>query len=176
MSAPSEKNLSETLFNKVQPHKIRETSTISNSGAPFPCEPQEQYLIDGLCTASWFRILRRAFWIWQGANPIEVEEILARIATSDGERSNPRQLDTVQGFVPGNWSYEWSQLAGEHNRKAKEAEEAGQQRTARKEYFLAARYYSIASYPFLKGDELAEQAQVQANLAYRDGGRFYRCH
>ena len=172
MSAPSEKNLSETLFNKVQPHKIRETSTISNSGAPFPCEPQEQYLIDGLCTASWFRILRRAFWIWQGANPIEVEEILARIATSDGERSNPRQLDTVQGLVPGNWSYEWSQLAGEHNRKAKEAEEAGQQRTARKEYFLAARYYSIASYPFLKGDELAEQAQVQANLAYRDGGRF----
>lgn len=172
MSAPSEKNLSETLFNKVQPHKIRETSTISNSGEPYQCEPQEQHLIDGLCTPSWFRILRRAFWIWQGAEPIEVEEILARIATSDGERTNPRQLDTVQGFVPGNWSYEWSQLAGEHSRKAKDAEEAGQQRTARKEYFLAARYYLIASYPFLKGDELAEQAMVQANIAYRDGGRF----
>ena len=101
-----------------------------------------------------------------------MEEILARIATSDGERTNPRQLDTVQGFVPGNWCYEWSQLAGEHSRKAKDAEEAGQQRTARKEYFLAARYYLIASYPFLKGDELAEQAMVQANIAYRDGGRF----
>lgn len=172
MSAPSEKNLSETLFNKVQPHKIRETSTISNSGAPYLCEPQEQHLIDGLCTPSWFRILRRAFWIWQGAEPLEVEEMLARIATSDGERTNPQQLDTVQGFVPGNWCYEWSQLAGEHNRKAKDAEEAGQQRTARKEYFLAARYYLIASYPFLKGDELAEQAQIQANIAYRDGGRF----
>jgi esterase FrsA len=172
MSAPSEKNLSETLFNKVQSFKIRETSTISNSGDPLSCEPQEQFLIDGLCTPSWFRVLRRAFWIWQGAEPIEVEEMLARIATSDGERTNPQQIDTVQGFVPGNWSYEWSQLAGDHNRKAKTADEAGEHWIAKKEYFLAARYYSIASYPHLKGDELAEQAQVQANMAYRDGGRY----
>jgi esterase FrsA len=71
MSAPSDKNLSETLFNKVQPYKIRETSTISSSGNPLPSEPQEQFLIDGLCTPSWFRVLRRAFWIWQGAEPIE---------------------------------------------------------------------------------------------------------
>ena len=103
MSAPSDKNLSETLFNKVQPYKIRETSTISSSGNPLPCEPQEQFLIDGLCTPSWFRVLRRAFWIWQGAEPIELEEVLARIATSDGERTNPQQIDTVQGFIPGNW-------------------------------------------------------------------------
>lgn len=172
MSAPSDKNLSETLFNKVQPYKIRETSTISSSGNPLPCEPQEQFLIDGLCTPSWFRVLRRAFWIWQGAEPIELEETLARIATSDGERTNPQQIDTVQGFIPGNWCYEWSQVAGEHNRKAKEADDAGEAWIAKKEYFLAARYYSIASYPHLKGDELAEQAQVQANIAYREGGRY----
>ena len=172
MSAPSDKNLSETLFNKVQPYKIRETSTISSSGNPLPCEPQEQFLIDGLCTPSWFRVLRRAFWIWQGAEPIELEETLARIATSDGERTNPQQIDTVQGFIPGNWCYEWSQVAGEHNRKAKEADDAGESWIAKKEYFLAARYYSIASYPHLKGDELAEQAQVQANIAYREGGRY----
>lgn len=172
MSAPSDKNLSETLFNKVQPYKARETSTISSSGNSLPCEPQEQFLIDGLCSPSWFRVLRRAFWIWQGADPIEVEEVLARIATSDGERTNPQQLDTVQGFIPGNWSYEWSQLASEHNCKAKEADEAGESDIAQKAYFLAARYYSIASYPHLKGDELAEQAQVQANIAYREGGRY----
>jgi len=172
MSAPSDKNLSETLFNKVQPYKARETSTISNSANALPCEPQEQFLIDGLCTPSWFRVLRRAFWIWQGADPIEIEAVLARIATSDGERTNPQQLDTVQGFIPGNWSYEWSQLAGEYNRKAKDAEEAGDAGVAQKAYFLAARYYSIASYPHLKGDELAEQAQVQDNIAYRDGGRY----
>lgn len=172
MSAPSETNLSETLFNKIKSHKVNETSTVSNSGDPFSCEPQEQHLIDGLCTPSWFRILRRAFWIWQGADPIEMEEVLARIATSDGERTNPRQLDTVQGFVPGNWCYEWSQVAGEHNKKAKEADDSGQKRIAQKEYFLAARYYLIASYPYLKGDELAEQAMVQANIAYREGGRF----
>lgn len=170
MSAPSEKNLSETLFNKVKPFKVHETSTVSNSGSSLPCEPQEQFLIDGLCTPSWFRILRRAFWIWQGADMIEMEDVLARIATSDGVRTNPQQLDTVQGFVPGNWCYEWSQLAGLHNRKAKEAEDAVQPRLARKEYFMAARYYSIASYPHLKGDELAEQAQVMANIAYREGG------
>ncbi len=172
MPAPSESNLSETLFNKVAPRKINETSTISNSGDLFPCETQEQFLIDGLCTPSWFRILRRAFWVWQGADILEIEEVLARIATSDGVRTNPHQLDTVQGFVPGNWIYEWSQIAGEHNRKAKEADETGQKRIAKHEYFLAARYYLIASYPFLKGDELAEQAMVQANIAYRDGGRF----
>ena len=61
MSAPSETNLSETLFNKIKSHKVNETSTVSNSGDPFSCEPQEQHLIDGLCTPSWFRILRRAF-------------------------------------------------------------------------------------------------------------------
>lgn len=172
MTAPSDKNLSETLFNKIQPFKVKETSTISFSKPIEECVPQEQVLIDGLCTPSWFRILRRAFWIWQGTDAIEMESIFARVASSDNERTDPRLLDTVKGFVPGNWNFEWCQLAAEYVRKAKEAEEYDQKRTARKAWFRAAKYYSIASYPHLRGDELADQAQVQANIAYREGGKY----
>ena len=68
-------------------------------------------------------------------------------------------------------SYYGCQLAGQYVKKAKEAEETGQKRLARKAWFHAARYYSLASYPHLKGDELADQAQVQANIAYREGGK-----
>ena len=171
MTAPSDKNLSETLFNRLRGRKAKETSEVSFSQPFEPCDRQEQVLIDGLCTASWFRVLRRAYWIWQGGDMIEMEDVLAKIATSDAERTHPELLDTVKGFIPGNWCYEWSQLAGEYNKRAKELETDNQLEAAQAAYFKASHYYSIASYPHLKGDELAEQAQVMANLTYRDAGK-----
>lgn len=174
MTAPSDKNLSEILFDRIKVRKSKETSEVSFS-QPFEIDitdRQEQVLIDGLCTPAWFRILRRAYWIWQGGDMIEMEDVLSKIASSDGERTYPELLDTVRGFGSGNWCYEWSQLAGEYNKKAKDYEELGEKQLAQQAYFRASHYYSIASYPHLKGDELAEQAQVMANIAYRDGGRF----
>lgn len=57
------------------------------------------------------------------------------------------------------------------SKKGKSLEQEGDLSGARKAYLRATRYYSIASYPHLKGDELAEQAQLQGNQAYREAGR-----
>lgn len=147
---------------------------ISNSADPLCVSPGEQVLIEGLCSSAWYRLLRRAFWIWQGAEPIEIEEILARIANSESKRTHEQLLDTVQGYLPGNWIYEWSQTAGQYQKLGKELARVGEQRRAKAAYLKATRYYSIASYPHLKGDELAEQAQLLANQAYREAGRLFK--
>jgi len=165
-------NLSERLFSKVR--KVQETSTISNSAGSLADGEGEQVLIEGVCSRAWYRIIRRSYWIWQGADPIELEEIFSRIATGTGVRSREDKLDTLQGYAPGNWIYEFSQVAGEYFKKGKSLEQQGDRHGARKAYLRAARYYSIASYPHLKGDELAEQAQLQGNMAYREAGRLFK--
>lgn len=162
-------NLSERLFSKVR--KVQETSTISNSAWALGEHEGEQVLIEGICSNAWYRIIRRSYWIWQGADPIELEDILSHIATGTGVRSREEKLDTLQGYAPGNWIYEFSQVAGEYFKKGKALEQEGDLTGARKAYLRATRYYSIASYPHLKGDELAEQAQLQGNQAYREAGR-----
>ena len=162
-------NLSERLFSKVR--KVQETSTISNSAGALGEHEGEQVLIEGICSNAWYRIIRRSYWIWQGADPIELEDILSHIATGTGVRSREEKLDTLQGYAPGNWIYEFSQVAGEYFKKGKSLEQEGDLSGARKAYLRATRYYSIASYPHLKGDELAEQAQLQGNQAYREAGR-----
>lgn len=172
MSETEPLNLSEKLFNHVR--KIEETSTISNSAPHVHMDPCEQLLIEGLCSTAWYRILRRSFWSWQGADPIEIEEILARIANSDAPRTHEDLLDTVQGYVPGNWIFEWSQVAGEYQRQGKALEQEGHRNAAHKAYLKATHYYTIASYPHLKGDELASQAQLMASQAYREAGRLMK--
>ena len=164
-----ELNLSEKLFSRDR--KVQETSTIFNSAESLDPSQCEQVLIEGICSSAWYRILRRSFWIWQGADPIELEDILSHVATGQGERSRPDKLDTLQGYVPGNWIFEFSQLASHYHKQGKAKEQEGSLPAARHCYLRAARYYSIASYPHLKGDELAEQAQVLGNVAYRDAGR-----
>lgn len=163
-------NLTEQLFTRVK--QVLETSQISNSS---PVDPQgkSEDFIDGSAVRSWYRLLRRPSWAWQGADPVEVEQILARIAMGKGERSHPELLDTIKGYVPGNWVYEWSQQAGAYFKQGRTLVEAGRQAEAIETLLKAVRYYSIASYPHLKHDELADQAQLLGNLAYREAGRLF---
>ena len=63
-------NLSERLFSKVR--KVQETSTISNSATELGGGEGEQVLIEGVCSAAWYRVLRRSYWIWQGIDAIEL--------------------------------------------------------------------------------------------------------
>ena len=106
MNADASQNLSERLFSQQNTSsRVVETSTISNSNPLNEYVPMEQNVIDGLCSPAWYRVLRRIFWIRQGADPIELESVLAKIATSTNPRTYDQLLDTVQGFVPGNWSY-----------------------------------------------------------------------
>ncbi len=153
----SQKNLSETLFKKHKQGK--ETSNLIQympSSVEFLDQKKEREHF------AWYRNLRRYQWIWQGIDPIEQEEVLARIASSTHSRTEDGWLDTVIGYRPGNWAYEWSNLAMHHQKKGAELE--GDE--AADEYFTASLCFSIAAYPHLKGDNLAIQAQVLANSAY----------
>ena len=173
MEPNDDTNLTEKLFTRVK--KVLETSEISNSS---PVEEQDSSLaesfIDGALSPHWYRLLRRPTWAWQGADPVEVEQTLARIAMGQGERSHERYLDTIKGYVPGNWVYEWSQLAGRYFNAGRELVGQGDAAGALKNLLKAVRYYSIASYPHLKNDELADQAQLLCNMAYREAGRLFK--
>lgn len=166
-------NLTEKLFTRVK--KVLETSEISNSS---PVEEQDANLdetfIDGSMSSRWYRLLRRPTWAWQGADPVEVEQTLACIAMGKGERTHERYLDTIKGYVSGNWVYEWSQLAGRYFNQGRALVEQGDSAAALKDLLRAVRYYSIASYPHLKNDELADQAQLLGNMAYREAGRLFK--
>ena len=173
MEPNDDTNLTEKLFTRVK--KVLETSEISNSS---PVDEQDSSLtesfIDGALSPHWYRLLRRPTWAWQGADPVEVEQTLARIAMGQGERSHERYLDTIKGYVPGNWVYEWSQLAGRYFNTGRELAGRGDGAGALKNLLKAVRYYSIASYPHLKNDELADQAQLLGNMAYREAGRLFK--
>lgn len=166
-------NMTEKLFTRVK--KVLETSEISNSS---PVEEQDANLdetfIDGSMSSRWYRLLRRPTWAWQGADPVEVEQTLACIAMGKGERTHERYLDTIKGYVSGNWVYEWSQLAGRYFNQGRALVEQGDSAAALKDLLRAVRYYSIASYPHLKNDELADQAQLLGNMAYREAGRLFK--
>ncbi|AEB51325.1 MULTISPECIES: esterase FrsA [Aeromonas] len=166
-------NLTEQLFTRVK--KVLETSEISNSSAADLAQAEsDEMFIDGSMSKSWYRLLRRPSWTWQGADPIEVEQTLARIAMATGERTHDCYLDTIKGYVPGNWIYEWSQVAGNYFKQGRELREKGDPSGALKQLLKAVRYYSIASYPHLKDDELADQAQLLGNMAYREAGRLFK--
>jgi len=125
-------------------------------------------------SSRWYRPLRRPTWAWQGADPVEVEQTLACIAMGKGERTHERYLDTIKGYVSGNWVYEWGQLAGRYFNQGRALVEQGDSAAALKDLLRAVRYYSIASYPHLKNDELADQAQLLGNMAYREAGRLFK--
>ncbi|MEO0888794.1 MAG: esterase FrsA, partial [Pseudomonadota bacterium] len=101
----------------------------------------------------------------QGLSPIEMEAVLAKIASSKHSRTEDKWLDTVMGYHSGNWAFEWIKLGMEHQRRSNEmkGEEAAD------ELFTASLCFSIAGYPHLKNDNLATQAQVLANKAYTEG-------
>ncbi|GAA5647287.1 esterase FrsA [Vibrio proteolyticus] len=162
MSEPTSKNLSETLF--VKHKQAKETSALtqympSSQVALEEKQQQEQH--------SWYRNLRRLQWVWQGIDPIEMESVLARIASSKHSRTRDEWLDTVMGYHGGNWTYEWTRLGMLYQKRANDM----QGEKAADELFSASLCFSIAGYPHLKNDNLALQAQVLANSAYNDAAK-----
>ncbi len=156
-SNESSKNLSEKLFKKHR--QAKETSGLVRympGSQDFLNAKKEQQ------RSAWYRSIRRYHWIWQGIDPIEQEEVLAKIASSKHSRTNDEWLDTVIGYHSGNWTYEWIQLGMRHQKIAAtlQGDEASD------EYFYASLCYNIAGYPHLKGDNLAIQAQLLAHSAY----------
>ncbi len=156
-------NLSTQLFKaNVTP---KETSTLV--GSVNQKEGVFHNPLDGDSETAWYRVLRRPQWTWQGIDPIEMDEVLARIAASKQVRSHAALLDTVVGFRSGNWSYEWTQCGMSHQKKARAIETLEGTNAFSKECLLASTCFSIAGYPHLKGDTLSSQAQLLSNKAFQ---------
>ena len=155
-------NLSEVLFKPSFKHV--ETSTLVTR-AHHAVGADMHSALEGDTDGNWYRMLNHLLWTWRGTDPLEISEVLARIAASNAEHSDDHLLDTVVGYRNGNWIYEWVRQGMLWQQRALEQKDplvGGQ-------YWLnAANLYSIAGYPHLKGDELAEQAEVLSNRAYEE--------
>lgn len=161
----SEANLSEILFKPRFKHP--ETSTLVrrfNQGR----EPAVQSALDGKTVPHWYRMINRLMWIWRGISPQEILDVQARIVMSQAERTDEEMFDTVIGYRGGNWIYEWSTQAMLWQQKATQEPDP---LLSGRHWLHASNLYSIAAYPHLKGDELAEQAQVLANRAYAEAAQ-----
>ncbi|WP_192458952.1 esterase FrsA [Musicola keenii] len=157
-------NLSETLFKPRVKHQ--ETSTlIHRTRNEAASDKQILSALEGRHNRNWYRMLNRLMWIWRGVGPWEIEEVLSRIAASPAERSHQQLLDTVIGYRSGNWIYEW---VAQGMRQQQQATHDQNPNVAGQHWLNAANLYSIAAYPHLKGDELAEQAQTLSNRAYEE--------
>jgi len=155
------KNLSEELFKPRFKHP-ETSSLVKRRNHP---SVNVQSTLDGESHAGWYRMINRLMWAWRGLPLQEISEVLARIAVSDVEHTNDKHLDTVIGYRGGNWIYEWSKQAALWQQKAMQASD---DLDAGECWLHAANLYSIAGYPHIKGDELAEQAQTLANRAYEE--------
>lgn len=156
----TKKNLSEELFKPRFKHP--ETSSLVRR--IHTRQPLTLYsALEGESHIGWYRMINRLLWSWRGVSPLEMGEVLARIASSQVEHTHDQLLDTVVGYRGGNWIYEWSKQAALWQEKAAEQEDDNQ---AGHDLLQAVNLFSIAGYPYLKGDELAEQAQLMASRAY----------
>lgn len=158
-------NLSEILFKPSCTH-IETSKLITRAHDVLSADMHST--LEGDTHRNWYRMLNHLLWTWRGINPIEIREVLARIAVSNAEHSNNQLLDTVVGYRHGNWIYEWVHQGMAWQQRALEQLDpliGGQ-------YWLnAANFYSLAGYPHLKGDDLAEQAEGFSNRAYEEAAR-----
>ncbi len=124
-----------------------ETSEVSNSS---PVAEQDdnvdETFIDGSMSSRWYRLLRRPTWAWQGRTRSRWSRPWP--ASPWGGRAYPRALPGYhQGYVPGNWVYEWSQLAGRYFNRGRELVAQGERAAALKSLLKAVRYYPSPATP-----------------------------
>ncbi|MDC9597667.1 esterase FrsA [Xenorhabdus anantnagensis] len=162
----TKQNLSESLFKPRFKH--RETSTLVKY-TRLQSITGSNSMLGGERRERWYRMINWLAWIWRGVNPLEIQDVLSRIAVTDAERSTEHLLDTVVGYRKGNWAFEWSQKAMYCQQEALQTEDAEKAGVC---WLKAATLYSIAAYPHLRGDELADQATALANKAYENAAHF----
>jgi esterase FrsA len=122
--------------------------------------------------SDWYRQIRVAQWTWEGGDQAIIKAVLGKIAAADGDREDPRHLDTVTAYGPGNWTYEWRSAGEEAEQEARRWESDGNTDKARDAYIQAATYYNIASFPHTGRSEQRE-ANLLALRAYENAGRYF---
>ncbi|MCM2680256.1 alpha/beta hydrolase [Echinimonas agarilytica] len=150
---------SPATINSMQRKQALETSGVVNSEAG-------QHSVK----PGWYREMRVFKWSWQGLSPLLIQEVQARIAVSNNERTHADLIDTVKGYRPGNWIYEWSQEAALRMMDGKRALEVADLELAKHHFLQSCLLYTVAGHPHLRGDKLANDAHLLANQAYQQAG------
>ena len=151
----SAKNCSNPASNTRKPPRWCIASTTRRRRCTMP---------EGDTQRGWYRMLNKLLWTWRGRRRRRSAKCW-RALPSVSLNTDETLLDTVIGYRGGNWNYEWSKQAALWQQRAMQNadhDEAGQQ------WLHAANLHSPAAYPYIKGDELADQAQVLANRAYEE--------
>lgn len=131
---------------------------VADSGGPDPrdvsfADPAE--MVDG-----WYHRHEMESWVAKGAREEVASEVLNRIENAPGDRADPRWVDSIAAYGPGNWVYEWVQVA-----EAAMAAAAADPAAADRHLTEALAYFTIASWPHL-GDDADRAALVRARDAY----------
>ena len=163
-------NLSKTLF--AFKANVQETSTIIPNSRTKKNHKLDDVIMEGEEQDGWYRLLKFMLWSWQGMDLIECYDVLAHISASTNQRSDKDVLDTVIGFRSGNWAYEWTQKGMFYQKQANDFARQNLTEQANQAYYQASQFYSVASYPHLKADELSIQAQLLAFNNYRESFKF----
>ena len=157
------KNLSEILFKPR--FEYLETSMISNSGCELPPLAYRDPALG--FAADWYRPVRTFMWVFLGGNLLDIDEALSNISSSKNPRKRELCFDTVAEYGPGNWIYEFNSIAQKRVNAAKEQESQGDILGASHNYRMASRYFTIAAYPFLRGDVLANESLMHSRRFYK---------
>lgn len=95
----------------------------------------------------WYRDLRTQGWKWSGAKPAAMTQVIADLEknVTDTSKQVDKQVATYQA---GNWNYEWDQVGNAAKKQG--------------DYLAATMYHTIAAYPLVKGNALANQSYKMA--------------
>ena len=121
----------------------------------------------------WYRDLHIPTWVWLGADAVRLQALLARLAVAQSPRTRDDWLDTAVGHRPGNWIYEWNQEGARCQARGRELLANDDRDGARTALLRAAHYYTISSYPHIRGDRIAHEAVTLAVSCYREAGKLF---
>jgi len=116
------------------------------------------------CGPESYRDTRPEHWTWWGADPSTVESVLAKVRSAAAAGD---YWDTSIPDGPGNWTWEFNQVAQQQLAQARQLESEGHQAAASGAYDRASVYFGLAKYPHIARTE-AENIALERQLeAYR---------
>ncbi|MEM9473958.1 MAG: alpha/beta hydrolase [Pseudomonadota bacterium] len=114
----------------------------------------------------WYHPIELEMWAHFGADQDRTLEILTRIETATGHRSNPSQPDTISTYGAGNWTYEFTRAGDEGMARAERVDGAARLAVLKE----ALTYYHTASAPHTE-DANRAAALEGAYAAYEEAAR-----
>jgi len=116
------------------------------------------------CAREAYRDLRPEHWAWWGADPAVTSAVIDRVR----ESSKAGEFwDTGTEYGPGNWTWEFDQVAEQVLERATRLEDAGDLPAASEAYDQASVYFGLAKYPHIARTAAEDAAFERQLMTYR---------